>query len=192
LHAPEKELAVITGANTGGKSTFLRSVGVSQIMMQCGMFVAAESMSANLCEGIFTHYKREEDATMESGKLDEELSRMNEIAKRVTPNAMLLFNESFTATNEREGSEIATQIVSALLEKRMKMFFVTHLYTFAHNVFKMGTKNAIFLRAQRESDGTRTFKLLEGEPLETSYGEDLYNQVFSSEKEQKVTAQPEG
>jgi MutS domain V len=192
LHAPEKELAIITGANTGGKSTFLRSVGVSQIMMQCGMFVAAESMSANLCEGIFTHYKREEDATMESGKLDEELSRMNEIAKRVTPNAMLLFNESFTATNEREGSEIATQIVSALLEKRMKMFFVTHLYTFAHNVFKMGTKNAIFLRAQRESDGTRTFKLLEGEPLETSYGEDLYKQVFSSEKEPKVTAQPEG
>jgi MutS domain V len=192
LHAPEKELAIITGANTGGKSTFLRSVGVSQIMMQCGMFVAAESMSANLCEGIFTHYKREEDATMESGKLEEELSRMNEIAKRVTPNAMLLFNESFTATNEREGSEIATQIVSALLEKRMKMFFVTHLYTFAHNVFKMGAKNAIFLRAQRESDGTRTFRLLEGEPLETSYGEDLYNEVFSSERQPRVTAQPEG
>jgi hypothetical protein len=167
LHAVGKELVIITGANSGGKSTFLRSVGLAQIMMQCGMFVGAESMSANLCEGIFTHYKREEDVTMESGKLDEELSRMSEIANRMVPNSMLLFNESFTATNEREGSEIAAQIVSALSEKRMKMFFVTHLYTFAHSAFQSGTGNTIFLRAQREGDGTRT---LRGNPWRRAMG----------------------
>jgi hypothetical protein len=193
LHAAEKELVIITGANTGGKSTFLRSLGLSQIMMQCGMFVAAESMSANLCQGIFTHYRREEDVSMESGKLDEELSRMRQIAESITRNSMLLFNESFTATNEREGSEIATQLVSALLEKGMKIFFVTHLYTFAHKIFERRMKNTLFLRAQREDDGSRTFKLLEAEPLETSYGEDLYNEVFFvSEKAPKVAAQPEG
>jgi MutS domain V len=192
LHAAGKELVIITGANTGGKSTFLRSVGLAQIMMQCGMFVAAESMSANLCEGIFTHYRREEDVSMESGKLDEELSRMSEIVKRITPNSLLLFNESFTATNEREGSEIAAQIVSALLEKRMKMFFVTHLYTFAHDVFERGMKNTFFLRAQRESDGTRTFKLVEAEPLDTSYGEDLYNQVFLAPDGARIAGRPEG
>ena len=43
------------------------------------MFVAAESFSAEVREGIFTHFRREEDATMESGKLDEELSRMSGI-----------------------------------------------------------------------------------------------------------------
>ena len=174
LNADEKGLAIITGANTGGKSTFLRSIGLSQLMMQCGMFVSAESMSANLADGLFTHYKREEDVTMESGKLDEELGRMSGIVNRIGPNAMLLFNESFTATNEREGSEIARQIVSALLENRMKMFFVTHLYTFAHQIFDQKLQNSIFLRAERQSDGTRTFKLLKGEPLQTSYGEDLY------------------
>lgn len=106
MNADERELAIITGANTGGKSTFLRSVGLSQLMMQCGMFVPAKSLSANLCDGLFTHYKREEDTTMESGKLDEELSRMSGIIENITANSMLLFNESFTATNEREGSEI--------------------------------------------------------------------------------------
>jgi MutS domain V len=183
VNADEKELAIITGANTGGKSTFLRSVGLSQLMMQCGMFVPAESMSANLCDGLFTHYKREEDAAMESGKLDEELSRMSGIVENITPNSILLFNESFTATNEREGSEIARQIVSALLEKRMKMFFVTHLYTFAHKFFEQGMANSIFLRAERQSDGTRTFKLVEGEPLETSYGGDLYKETFVDREE---------
>ena len=53
---------------------------------------------------------------MKSGKFDEELSRMNDIANVLTPHALILFNESFAATNEREGSEIARQIVSALLE----------------------------------------------------------------------------
>ncbi len=66
------ELLIITGANQGGKSTFLCAVGLAQVMMQCGMFVAAESFSANVCDGIYTHYKREEDASMRSGKLDEE------------------------------------------------------------------------------------------------------------------------
>jgi DNA mismatch repair ATPase MutS len=60
---------------------------------------------------------REEDATMKSGKFDEELSRMSDIADDMTSNSMVLFNESFAATNEREGSEIGRQIVCALLEK---------------------------------------------------------------------------
>jgi len=38
----------------------------------------------------------------------------------------------------------------------------------------------MFFRAERKDDGTRTFRLLEGEPLETSYGEDLYRQIFNS------------
>ncbi len=63
----------VTGANQGGKSTFLRSIGLSQLMMQCGMFVPAKYLCSNICESIFTHYKREEDTTMSSGKLDEEL-----------------------------------------------------------------------------------------------------------------------
>jgi len=179
--ADGKSLVIITGANQGGKSVFLRSIGLAQMMMQCGMFVAAESFEAELCRSLFTHYKREEDATMKSGKLDEELARMNDIVDHLAPNSMLLFNESFAATNEREGSEIARQIVCALLERRVKVFFVTHLYEFAHGLFDRKTENAIFLRAERRADGTRTFKLVAGEPLETSHGEDLYREIFPVE-----------
>jgi DNA mismatch repair ATPase MutS len=77
--ADGKSLVVVTGANQGGKSTFLRSVGIAQLMMQSGMFVPAERFSASVCNSVFTHYKREEDAGMISGKFDEELRRMNEI-----------------------------------------------------------------------------------------------------------------
>jgi len=179
VNADRRDLVIITGANQGGKSTFLRSVGLAQLMMQAGMFVAAESFCSDVCDRIFTHYRREEDTTMKSGKLDEELSRMNDIADNVSSNSMILFNESFSATNEREGSEIAGQITSALVEKGVKVFFVTHLYEFAHSQYSRKMGNAVFLRAERTPDGARTFKLIEGEPLLTSFGEDLYSRVFN-------------
>jgi hypothetical protein len=184
--ADGKSLIVVTGANQGGKSTFLRSVGLAQTMMQCGMFVGAESFTAELCPALFTHYKREEDKTMKSGKFDEEIARMSRIADHIVPDSIILFNESFAATNEREGAEIATQVVRALLEKRVKIVYVTHLYEFARGFFDKGLDKFLFLRAERRPDGTRTFKVVEGEPLQTSYGEDLYREVFAVDKEPAV------
>lgn len=180
VEAEGKDLVIITGANQGGKSTFLRSIGLAQLMMQCGMFVPAESFSANLCEGLYTHFKREEDASMESGKLDEELGRMSVLVDRLTPDSMVLFNESFAATNEREGSEIARQVTCALLERRVQVFFVTHQYEFAARMRDRGKNDTLFLRAERQSDGTRTFKLVEGAPLQTSFGQDLYHRIFET------------
>jgi len=179
-NADGKDLMIITGANQGGKSTLLRAIGLAQLMMQCGMFVSARSFRSNVCNAIFTHYKREEDASMKSGKLDEELKRMSEIVDRLVPSSILLFNESFAATNEREGSEIARQIVRALSERRIKVFYVTHLHDFAHSFYDRNMDNAIFLRAERKENGARTFKLFEGEPLETSFGEDLYQKIFKN------------
>jgi DNA mismatch repair ATPase MutS len=173
-----KSLLMITGANQGGKSTLLRSLGLGHLMMQAGMFVGAESFRAAVCDGLFTHYKREEDATMRSGKLDEELSRMNDIASQITRHSILLCNESFASTNEREGSEVARQIVRAMLRKQIRVVFVTHMYDLAYGFYAQSSGNSLFLRAGRESDGRRTFRLTEGGPLPTSYGMDTYERVF--------------
>jgi hypothetical protein len=178
VNAADNSLVLITGANRGGKSTALRSIGLTQLMMQCGMFVSAESFRANLHDRIFTHFKREEDVNMKSGKLDEELNRMSLIVDKLTSSSMVLFNESFASTNEREGSEIARQIVRALLEKRIKVFYVTHLFDLAQGFHLAKMDTALFLRAERLGDGRRTFRLVEGEPLPTSYGEDLYRRIF--------------
>jgi DNA mismatch repair ATPase MutS len=183
VDADGKWLAVITGANQGGKSTFLRSVGSAQLMMQAGMFVGAESFSANVCDGVFTHFKREEDATMTRGKLEEELNRMSEIAATIRPTSLLLCNESFASTNEREGSEIARQVVRALIEAGVKVFYVTHLFDLANGFYRQQLEMALFLRAERQPDGRRTFRLLAGEPLPTSYGPESYRRIFGAAPE---------
>jgi DNA mismatch repair ATPase MutS len=182
IRADGKSLIIVTGANQGGKTTFLRSFGLAQLMSQSGMFTPAASLQLNVVDGVFTHFKREEDATMKSGKFDEELSRMNDIVNILTPHALILFNESFAATNEREGSEIARQIVSALLERPNKVVFISHQYDFAHGFYEKHLSSALFLRADRQEDGRRTFKLVEGEPLGTSFGEDVYREIFSNGK----------
>jgi hypothetical protein len=178
VEANRKCLIMVTGANRGGKSTFLRSVGQAQLMMQAGMFVPAMSFSASICTGLFTHFRREEDVQMRSGKLDEELRRMSAIVLRVRPSGVLLLNESFSSTNEREGSEIGGQIVQALLEGGVKVVYVTHLFDLAHRFYEQHRDDALFLRAQRHDDGARTFRLIQGEPLATSHGSDLYTKIF--------------
>jgi DNA mismatch repair ATPase MutS len=128
---------------------------------------------------VFTHYRREKDAEMRSGKLDEELGGMSEIADTIGPDCLLLCNESFSATNEREGPEIARQVVRALLEAGVSVVFVTHLHDFASTLHAQRLATALFLRADREPDGSRTFRLVEGEPLPTSYGADSYRRIFA-------------
>jgi hypothetical protein len=178
--ADHKALTVITGANGGGKSTFLRSVGTAQLMMQAGMFVTAEAFTANVRSGIFTHFTREEDATLTHGKLDEELTRMSTLVDHINPASLLLCNESFASTNELEGSQLARHIIDAMIDSGVKVFLVTHLYDLAHSLHARRNPAHMFLRAERRPDGGRTFRLLPGEPEPTSHGQDSFRQIFGT------------
>jgi DNA mismatch repair ATPase MutS len=173
-------LLVVTGANGGGKSTFLRSVGLAQLMMQCGMFVPAKVFRAGIRTGIFSHFRREEDAVIDSGKLDQELRRMSAVVDVLQPRGMLLCNEPFASTNDREGSEIARQVFEPLVDAGVAVVVVTHLFDLAHAWSTADRTDMLFLRAEHRPDGERTFRLVPGAPEATSYADDLYRQVFRS------------
>ena len=80
----------------------------------------------------------------------------------------------------------------ALLDKRVKIVCVTHLYELAHGFYQRNNGNILFLRAERQVGGARTFKLVEGEPLQTSFGEDLYHSIFGIETGQLGDQQSDG
>lgn len=176
LEAGEKKLFLITGANQGGKTTFLRALGQCQLMAQAGLPVFAEQCSIPVCSRIFTHFTREEDRAMGSGKLDEELDRMSRIADRLCSGSLVLFNESFASTNQREGSELLRQITQALLEEHIAVFSVTHLPDYARSLMDQG--DALCLRAERRPDGVRTYRIQPGKPDGTAFGQDLYRKIF--------------
>jgi DNA mismatch repair ATPase MutS len=181
LEADGKSLILVTGANQGGKSTLLRALGLAQMMLDAGMFVTAVSYRGSVSAGVITHYRREEDAGLQHGKLDDELVRMSELIDRVQPGTLVLLDESFASTNEREGSELATTLVDSLLEAGVRVYYVTHLYALAHSLVMKNDRRHLFLRAERDPDGRRTFHVRPGAPETTSYAYDLFHQLFPEE-----------
>ena len=109
---------------------------------------------------------------------------MSRITDRVRPGDIVLFNESFASTNEREGSEIGREVTEALLECGVEVVSVSHLHLFAASFH--GRDEVQFLRAERLESGERTFRLKPGEPQETAYGEDVYRKVFEDGAEKGV------
>ncbi len=172
-------ITYISGANQGGKTTFLRSYGQAIIMMQLGLFVAGKSFLSNTFTGVFTHFNKEEDKTMESGKLDEELKRFDGIMNNVKRGSLILFNESFQSTSEREGSQIAFDIIKALHEKDISTLAVSHMYHLYYlldDYYKNG--EVYYLRAVRDEDGARCYTLTESKPLTTAFAMDIYKEIF--------------
>jgi hypothetical protein len=202
VQADSADLVMVTGANQGGKSTFLRALGLAHLMMAGGMFVAAESFAASTRTGVFTHFKREEDETMSSGKFDEELARLSALIDQVRPGGLLLANESFQSTNEREGSEVARQVIHALIDSDVTVVFVTHLYDLGHSMYtELGEgredaatveHNGVFLRAERDQAGRRTFRVIPGEPLPTSYGDEVYDRIFAGHERTAAPSRADG
>ena len=186
-----RSLLLVTGANQGGKSTFLRSIGIAQIMLQCGLPVAAESYESGIYPSFFTHFTRREDSAMNSGRLDEELRRMDQIVSRLGENSLVLLNESFATTTEKEGSVIAYDVIRALTESGVKVLMVTHLLSFAQRVYEEREDwagHAAFLSAQRMENGRRTYKMVEREPQLTSFGLELYDEIIGAVKREPFSA----
>lgn len=177
----------ITGANQGGKSTFLRSYGIAQIMMQCGMPVPAKSFSAPLYPQIFSHFTRQEEEHLNSGRLREELKRMSGMIDQAEPDSLFLLNESFASTTEKEGSEIANHLLRAFYEKEIVVIMVTHLYQLARQWYQKQLPEVGFYVAERKPDGKRTYKILPGEPGNTSFGTDLFARLEEELEEEENT-----
>lgn len=174
LKLEDNRMTLITGANQGGKSTFLRSYGIAQVLMQCGMPVPASKFSAPVYTQIFTHFTRSEDEQLSNGRLSEELQRMSNMVEKAVPDSLFLLNESFASTTEKEGSKIAEGIINAFYEKKITTMMVTHLYQLAKKKYEEAKEGSHFLVAERTENGTRTYKMLVGEPTYTSFGTDLF------------------
>ena len=176
-HKSNSSMWVITGANQGGKTTYLRSLGQAYLLGQAGLFVPANKMKLPIIESILTHFDKEEDTNLESGKFDDELRRFDLMISKLKANSLIILNESFQSTDEHEGSKIGFEIIKALKDSNVRIILVTHMYDLA-TLIKNEYSDSYFLRAERLDDGSRSFILKEADVLKTSFGKDLYDKIF--------------
>lgn len=170
FHGKSKFFYLISGVNQGGKTTFLKSIGLAQIFAQNGLPVVANRYICPIFSNFVTHFPREEDSKLDSGKLEEELLRFKKNLSLMKNNALILMNESFASTTEKEGAEIAIDILRSLSIVKPFIFFVTHNYYLLKNRNEIQLENNIsicsLVTIKGDSASSRTYKLEEGEPHE--------------------------
>ncbi len=186
-------IQVITGPNQGGKTTYIRAIGILQVLAQAGIPVPASKAVVSPVDQLFTHFPVEERPESNEGRLGEELSRILLILENATPKSLVFMNEAFASTNSREGSLIAQDILSAFAVIGAKCFFVTHLYELAIRLDDInkgigsmgeGYGRLISMAAQfeekpgdseQEAGGVirRNYKILPGVPSKSSFAADI-------------------
>ena len=174
---------LISGANQGGKTTFLKSVGIAQLFAQAGLKVPAEAYECPVFNNFFSHFPKDEDEDLNFGKLAEELTRIKKDIRLIADNALVLLNESFATTTETEGYEIAADLLRALSRTGSKIFFVTHNYQLLkkqHEVSKsLSGEIKSLVVSQGGTPAERTYKIIEGEPSENINAIGFFGDYFS-------------
>jgi len=153
------KILIVTGHNRGGKTTFLKSVGIAQIMAQAGIFVPAEEYSCPVYQGVLTHFPSGEDETLGDGKLAEELKRLKKDFHMLKGGGLALFNESFSTTTTKEGAEIGIDVLKAVRYSGSHALFVTHLMELAKNRHLIGDTLSL------TTENASSHKITEGEPV---------------------------
>ncbi|MCR5476050.1 MAG: DNA mismatch repair protein [Lachnospiraceae bacterium] len=172
----EHTVYLLTGANRGGKTTITQGVGLLYVLAQGGLSVPAQSFAFTPADCIYTHYPADEDKTLDLGRLGEECRRFQEIFETCTGDSLLLLNETFSTTSFEEGYYIAKDAVRAILDKRIRTIYNTHMHKLAYEIgeFNAATKGGKAASLVAESkEGRRSFLMKIAPPEGRSYAEDI-------------------
>ena len=121
--------AIITGPNMGGKSTFLRAVGIAVILAHIGSFVPATAAEMTLCDRLFVRAGASDSSAEGVSTFMAEMNDMVGILTRVTPASLVIIDELGRGTSTHEGFGLAWAIMDALVHQyRCTTLFATHFY----------------------------------------------------------------
>ncbi len=126
----------LTGANGGGKTTYLRTVAINLILSLCGCPVFARSSEVYSFDKVVTHFPVDERFG-DTGRLVEEQRRIGEMLDDSTGKSFLMFNETFSGTDDVRGCELTLDTAERI--KKMGAFglFVTHFHEVAKKGYPM-------------------------------------------------------
>ena len=121
---------LITGENNSGKTVYLRSVGMAQLLFQAGLPVPCESARMRIFSAVHTCYAAAEKEFVsgnDAGRFEQEVRVFSRLAESIQPNSLLLLNEVFQTTAYSEGAEGLYHILNYFTRHGVNFIAVTHL-----------------------------------------------------------------
>ncbi len=124
---PGESIAVVTGPNHGGKTTFARSVGQIHYLASLGLPVPGKYVSISIPDVIFTHFEKEENIENLRGKLEDDLLRIHRILEKSSPNSLIIINEMLSSTTLKDSLMLGKRILEKIRAKGSLCLFVTFI-----------------------------------------------------------------
>lgn len=161
-------LMILSGTNNGGKTTYLRAVGINQILAQAGLFVYAENAELSLCDRIFFLSPQEEKAGVNTSRFTEECKEIRRTIDLATENSLILMNESLSGTNPYDSLILGEEVLRILADIGCRLVFTTHILELADLPEKLNTNavksRLVSLIALCDENGVPTYQITEGKP----------------------------
>ena len=154
---PGERVAVVTGPNQGGKTTFARMVGQIHHLAALGLPVPGRRVSIGLADQVLTHFEREESLDTLRGKLEDDLVRIREVLDQATPDSVLVLNELFTSTTLSDAVALGHDLLERIRDLGALCVYVTFLDELAEG----GPETVSLVGEVRADDPTaRTFEIV--------------------------------
>ena len=173
LDKEENRLAIITGPNMAGKSTYMRQVALITLMAQVGSFVPASSATIGVVDKIFTRVGASDDLSMGQSTFMVEMMEVAQILKEATENSLVILDEIGRGTSTYDGLSIAWAVAEYISDKEKcgaKTLFATHYHELTGLENKLeGVKNYSVAVKEKGEDVIFLRKIVKG-GTDESYG----------------------
>ena len=175
----DENMFIITGPNNGGKTTYVKTIGLIQLLSQKGLFVPAKSADVSFVDGMYTHFISPDDITKGEGRYRNELRRIKEIFEKATPYSLVILDEPCGGTSYEEGQRQSLALLDGFHRLGPTTYFTTHMHLLTKEIDSGRYPAARNLSVECMYDGkeiTYTYKVQTG-AFGKSFGEEIAREL---------------